>query len=60
LVTATRGLDDGGLTTPNRGVEDDLQMIDDLGLETFGCGTSTGESEQPKRPELSRRLPVVA
>jgi biotin synthase len=51
------------LTTPNRGVEDDLQMIDDLGLETFGCGTSTGSSDAPQRPdrpELSRRLPVVA
>ena len=42
------------LTTPNRGVEDDLRMIDELGLETFGCDTG-----QP-RPEMVRRLPVVA
>ncbi len=47
------------LTTPNRRVEDDLRMLDELGLEPFGCGT-----DHPERPELTpgpnRRLPVVA
>lgn len=44
------------LTTPNRGVEDDLRMLDELGLETFGCGT-----DHPTRPEMApKRLPVVA
>jgi biotin synthase len=45
------------LTTPNRTVEDDLRMLDELGLQSYGCGTS-----RPERPELrkpSRRLPVV-
>jgi biotin synthase len=42
------------LTTPNRSVDDDLRMIDELGLETFGCGTPH------PRPEMVRRLPVVA
>lgn len=39
------------LTTPNRAVEDDLRMIEELGLEPMHCGAP--------RPEL-RRLPVVA
>jgi biotin synthase len=39
------------LTTPNRSVDDDLRLLDDLGLEPLHCGTP--------RPEL-RRLPVVA
>ena len=34
------------LTTPNRGVDDDLRMIEELGLETQVCGDV--------RPELSR------
>jgi biotin synthase len=46
------------LTTPNRTVEDDLRMLDDLGLVPMVCGTKA-------RPELARRsepkrLPVVA
>lgn len=45
------------LTTPNRGVEDDLRMIEELGLVTRVCGDP--------RPELApmpvpRRLPVLA
>ncbi|RMG97147.1 MAG: biotin synthase BioB [Deltaproteobacteria bacterium] len=46
------------LTTPNRTVEDDLRMLDELGLVPLRCGED--------RPELStpagsaRRLPVVA
>ena len=56
------------LTTPNRGPEDDLRLLDELGLVPFGCGT-----DHEARPELSReatapseaerpraRLPVVA
>ena len=45
------------LTTPNRTVDDDLQLLKDLGLEGFDCsGTSA------TRPELAPagRLPVVA
>ncbi len=45
------------LTTPNRTVDDDLQMLADLGLEGLACGDA--------RPELApvpvrTRLPVVA
>ncbi len=47
------------LTTPNRTVEDDLRMLDDLGLVPLACGDA--------RPELAnagaarpRHLPVVA
>lgn len=47
------------LTTPNRSVDDDLRLLDELGLEPFGCGT-----EAPERPELRRKqlrhLPVVS
>lgn len=48
------------LTTPNRGPEDDLRMLDELGLVPYGCGTA-----HPERPELQTtrpraRLPVVA
>jgi biotin synthase len=38
------------LTTPNRSVDDDLRMIEELGLETSVCGDT--------RPELAR-LPVT-
>jgi biotin synthase len=43
------------LTTPNRSVDDDLRLLDELDLEPFGCGT-----DAPARPEMARRLPVVA
>jgi biotin synthase len=39
------------LTTPNRNVDDDLRLIEELGLQPLHCGAP--------RPEL-RRLPVVA
>jgi biotin synthase len=38
------------LTTPNRGPDDDLRMLDELGLEPFGCGTA-----HEVRPELAPR-----
>lgn len=40
------------LTTPNRGVDDDLRMIDELGLETQVCGDV--------RPEMQRSSAVAA
>lgn len=43
------------LTTPNRTPEDDMRMLQELGLEGFGCGT-----DHPVRPEMTKRLPVVA
>jgi biotin synthase len=42
------------LTTPNRGPDDDLRMLDELGLEPFGCGTAHAD-----RPELADR-PALA
>jgi biotin synthase len=39
------------LTTPNRSVDDDLRMIEELGLQPMHCGAT--------RPEV-HRLPVVA
>ncbi len=40
------------LTTPNRSVQDDLEMLDQLGLVGLNCGET--------RPEMQRtRLPVV-
>ena len=36
------------LTTPNRGPEDDLRMLEELGLKPYGCGT-----DHPARPELA-------
>jgi biotin synthase len=49
------------LTTPNRGVEDDLRMIDELGLTTQVCGDPRPELQRPSvvGAEL-RRLPVLA
>lgn len=39
------------LTTPNRTVDDDLQMLDDLGLEPYGCGTGLPRLEmEPASP----------
>ncbi|PRQ07666.1 biotin synthase BioB [Enhygromyxa salina] len=45
------------LTTPNRSVEDDLQMIEDLGLKTQVCGQPRPELQPMPAP---RRLPVLA
>ncbi|MCB9752566.1 MAG: biotin synthase BioB [Myxococcales bacterium] len=51
------------LTTPNRTVEDDLRLLDELGLKGRSCGAPRPELrrepvalEQP----VARRLPVVA
>jgi biotin synthase len=46
------------LTTPNRGVEDDLRMLAELGLETQVCGEPRPELEP--MPRQGRRLPVLA
>ena len=43
------------LTTANRTVDDDLRLIEELGLQPMTCGTTPAQ-----RPELRRRLPVVA
>jgi biotin synthase len=50
------------LTTANRSVEDDLALLDELGLEGFGCGTShEARPELPATPRrVPRSLPVVA
>lgn len=49
------------LTTPNRGPEDDLRLIADLGLEPYGCGTETPRRLEMEPTESDRtRLPVVA
>jgi biotin synthase len=64
------------LTTPNRGPDDDLRMLEELGLTPFGCGTAhTARPELAPRPLLTppaahepapqaerarARLPVVA
>jgi biotin synthase len=45
------------LTTPNRSVQDDLSMLDDLGLQGHACGDPRPEMERPKP---AKRLPVVA
>lgn len=42
------------LTTPNRGPDDDLRMLDELGLQPFGCGTA-----HEARPELASRPTAV-
>lgn len=50
------------LTTPNRGVADDLAMIDELGLETQVCGDVRPEMQRASVIGLheGRRLPVLA
>jgi len=48
------------LTTPNRSVEDDLRMIDELGLVPIACGTDRPELARTDAAPPSRRLPVVA
>lgn len=39
------------LTTPNRGPDDDLRMLEELGLTPFGCGTSHESRPELERPE---------
>lgn len=46
------------LTTPNRSTQDDLDMLDQLGLETSGCGTA-GPAEISTQHRRTK-LPVVA
>ena len=50
------------LTTPNRGVADDLAMIDELGLETQICGDVRPEMQRASVVGIGegRRLPVLA
>ena len=48
------------LTTPNRGVEDDLRMIEELGLETQVCGQPRPELRELQPTPAPRRLPVLA
>jgi biotin synthase len=46
------------LTTPNRSVQDDLDMLAQLGLKGHSCGTtSPTTSAPPERPELAQRPP---
>ncbi len=47
------------LTTANRTVDDDLQMIADLGLEMQVCGDARPEMQRPSAKSRGR-LPVVA
>lgn len=48
------------LTTPNRGPDDDLRMLDELGLTPFGCGTAHEQRpEMAARPETTPR-PTLA
>ena len=46
------------LTTNNRSVDDDLQMLQELGLEPHSCGTVEPLRSSTPRPRA--RLPVVA
>jgi biotin synthase len=57
------------LTTPNRGVDDDLRMLDELGLEPLHCGEARPERARVRAPSPAgpipgpsprARLPVVA
>jgi biotin synthase len=57
------------LTTPNRSVQDDLDMIDQLGLESHVCGTTRPEMQRPSVETAApsalihaarRQLPVLA
>jgi biotin synthase len=50
------------LTTPNRGVAEDLAMVDELGLETQVCGDVRPELQRASAVALGegRRLPVLA
>ncbi len=48
------------LTTPNRTVEDDLRMLNDLGLVPLRCGDARPEQPSTAGPAAGRRLPVVA
>jgi biotin synthase len=49
------------LTTPNRSVQDDLEMVASLGLEVMACGTSERpELTRRRTPEPRTRLPIMA
>jgi biotin synthase len=57
------------LTTPNRGVDDDLRMLDELGLTPLTCGDARPERRahpqatapiEPGAPPPRARLPVLA
>ena len=47
------------LTTPNRGVDDDLKLIADLGLEVIGCDDERPEMA-PVHGRAQRHLPVLS
>ena len=46
------------LTTPNRGVAEDLQLLADLGLAGRSCGAPRPELA-PATPPAARRLPIL-
>jgi len=48
------------LTTPNRSVDDDLRMLDELGLVPRVCGAARPELAPAAATTAARRLPVVA
>jgi biotin synthase len=52
------------LTTPNRSTEDDLAMLDQLGLVPLACGTEKAHASSARHTHgeaaAPRRLPVVA
>jgi biotin synthase len=49
------------LTTPNRTVDDDLELLESLGLKGMACGAPRPElAPAPKAEAGPRRLPVVA
>jgi biotin synthase len=58
------------LTTKNRGPDDDLRMLEELGLQPFGCGTAhearpelaarPGEPEPLRADRARAHLPVIA
>jgi biotin synthase len=50
------------LTTPNRDVHDDLELVAQLGLEPMVCGGPRPEMEttvQPSARTSAKRLPIV-
>jgi biotin synthase len=54
------------LTTPNRSVQDDLDMLAQLGLKGHSCGAPRPElapapaGRQPHKPQVRAHLPIVA
>lgn len=47
------------LTTPNRGVDDDLRMLEELGLKTQVCGDTRPEMQRPSAQKRGVSLPVL-